>query len=210
MARVAMFNGSAHTCPWARKEPSHVAFRAAPGEHAVCLPYLEVNNILRLKLPHTQPVKLMRPTISTIERNKTLASCAHLRPCYLCEVWWAWLATPASSKRNDSVVKWKGIEQGTRKPIRVKTIKVHYTCVWKHYNENYYFLQHILIKQMDKRGDKVYPLNPLNKSDNQEEKYSLLKILEFLRSNWTKWNNKRATFFIISSLLKILSILYQS
>lgn len=61
---------------------------------------------------------------------------------------------------------------------------------------------------MGKRGDKVYPSNPLK--NNQGEKNSLLKILEFLRSNWAKWNNKTVTIFIISNFLKILSILYQS
>lgn len=67
MARVANFcpteklNGSAHRSPWAPNEPSsHVAFRAAPGEQAACLPYLEENNSLRFKLPCTQPVELVR------------------------------------------------------------------------------------------------------------------------------------------------------
>lgn len=66
MARVANFcpteklNGSAHRSPWAPNEPSHVALRAAPGEQAACLPYLEENNSLRFKLPCTQPVELLR------------------------------------------------------------------------------------------------------------------------------------------------------
>lgn len=87
----------------------------------------------------------------------------------------------------------EGDRAGDKKANGAKTIKVHYTCVWKHHNKIYYFIQHILIKQMGKRGGKVYPSNPLK--NNQEEKYSLLKILEFLRSNWTKWNNKSYIFY---------------